>query len=58
MLGLGDDGVEDGGGLVDGGEFVVVGCQVVPLFEVVEVVFDDVVVVVVDGVEGWWPAVM
>ena len=42
MLGPGDDGVEDGGGSVDGGELVVAGGQPAPLFEVAEAPLDDV----------------
>ena len=45
----GDDGVEDGGGPVDGGEFVVASREAVPLFEVGRSAHDD--VAVVDGVE-------
>ena len=52
----GDDGVEDGGGSVDGGEFVVAGSQAAPLFEVAEAALDDVAFAVIGGVEGWWPA--
>src|SRR6476620_7071141 len=53
MLRPGDDCVEDGGGSVDGGEFVVAGGQAAPLFEVAEPAFDEVALSVVDGVEGW-----
>jgi hypothetical protein len=56
MPGPGDDGVEDGGGSVDGGELVVAGGQAPPLREVAEAAFDDVAVAVVDGVERGWPA--
>ena len=47
MPSLGDDGVEDGGGSVDGGELVVAGCEAAPLFEVAEAAFDDIAVAVV-----------
>lgn len=56
MPGPGDDGVEDCGGAVDGGEFVVAGGQATPLFEVGEAAFDDVALAVVERVEGGWPA--
>ena len=52
MLGPGDDSVEDCGGAVDDGEFVVAGGQAAPLLEVGEAAFDDVAVAVVAGVEA------
>ena len=56
MPGPGDDGVEDGCGAVDGGEFVVAGGQAARLLEVTEAAFDDIAVAVVGGVEAGWPA--
>lgn len=56
MLGPGDDGVEDGGGAVDDGEFVVAGGQAAPLFEVAEAALDDVALAVVAGIEARRPS--
>ncbi len=54
MPGPGDDGVEDGAGAVDDGEFVVAGGQSPPLFEVTKAPLNNVACLVVFGVEGRW----
>jgi hypothetical protein len=50
------DGSEDGGCAVDDGQFVVAGGQPSPLFDDVEISFDDVAALVVSGVESSWSA--
>jgi len=48
------DGVQDDGGAVGDGEFVVAGGQAAPLLDGVESALDHVAPLVIGGVEGRW----